>query len=139
SIITPVYNSGKYLKDTIETVVSQTYENWEMILVDDGSCDESVAIVQSYVEQDNRFILIRNGQNKGPAFSRNVGIKVASGSYLTFLDADDLWDSNFLEKSLGFLESNQLTFVFSSYRRVDENLNKLYENFIVPDKVSYNS
>src|SRR5690606_24402231 len=70
---------------------------------------------------------------------RNVGIKVASGSYLTFLDADDLWDSNFLEKSLGFLESNQLTFVFSSYRRVDENLNKLYENFIVPDKVSYNS
>src|SRR5690606_24370948 len=108
SVITPVFNSERFLKETIESVLSQTYENWEMILIDDGSADDSVHIVQSYVERDTRFKLIRNRHNIGPALSRNRGIELASGSYLTFLDADDLWDSYFLEKSLVFLESNQL-------------------------------
>ena len=139
SIITPVYNSEKYISTTIDSVITQTYENWELILIDDGSIDKSVEIINSYIKTDNRISLLRNENNSGPAISRNKGIKAAKGSYLTFIDADDIWMPSFLSISLNFVESNNYNFVFSSYKRVDEDLQSLYNDFIVPERVDYNS
>ena len=139
SIITPVYNSEKYISTTIDSVIAQTYENWELILIDDGSIDKSVEIINSYIKRDNRISLLRNENNSGPAISRNKGIKAAKGSYLTFIDADDIWMPSFLSISLNFVESNNYNFVFSSYKRVDEDLQSLYNDFIVPERVDYNS
>lgn len=84
SIITPVYNSGKFIKDTISSVLNQTYTNWEMILVDDCSTDNSKKIINEYVEKDSRFKYIKLSQNSGAAVARNTAIKAATGRFLAF-------------------------------------------------------
>ena len=137
SIITPVYNSAKFIKTTIDSVLAQSYTDWEMILIDDGSSDCSIEIIENYISKDCRIKLLKNDKNSGPAISRNKGIEVAQGKYLTFLDADDIWLPEFLSTSINFMVENNYKFVFSSYRRVDENLNPLYNDFIVPTVVSY--
>ena len=91
SIVVPVYNAEKFLKDTIQTVLEQTYPNWELLLVDDCSNDNSVDIIKEYVKDDKRIRLLKNEKNSGAALTRNHGIKEAKGTYLCFLDADDLW------------------------------------------------
>ena len=100
SIITPMYNSQRFIKSTIKSVQAQTYENWEMIIVDDGSADGSIDIANAFVENDERIQLIILQQNQGPAMARNKGIQVASGRYIAFLDSDDLWMPEKLEKQL---------------------------------------
>lgn len=136
SIITPMYNGEKYVSQTIESVLDQTYQNWELIIVNDGSRDNSPAIVESYSLKDKRVRLIHQ-QNGGSASARNNALRHARGKYICFLDADDLLDSCFLEKQLNFLKSKDAAIAYASYRRINEENNEILRPFIVPDKVSY--
>ena len=119
SIITPMYNSGNYIKETIESVLSQTYQNWEMIVIDDGSKDNGPDIVRSYVLNDSRISLFSQA-NAGSAAARNNGIRRARGQYIALLDADDLWSPNFLESQIALMNEKQALVVHSSYRRINE-------------------
>ena len=137
SVITPSYNSEKFIAQTIASVQSQMHQNWEMILVDDASSDNTIEIIKNLMLNDNRIKLIELPQNSGPAVARNKGIEVASGDFMTFLDADDIWFPEFISTSIRAIKTRRIPFVFSSYRRSDEDLNFIYSDFIVPEKVSY--
>ena len=137
SIITPAYNSAKFIAETIQSVQNQTYENWEMIIVDDGSSDETLAIVQAFIDEDKRIQCYKLEQNSGPAVARNFAIEKAKGAFMTFIDADDIWFPNFIENSIKTIEKTGVSFVFSSYKRSNENLEFVYSDFIVPQKVTY--
>lgn len=137
SIITPTYNSEKFISETIQSVQNQTYQNWEMIIVDDGSTDKTVEVIEAILRKENRIKLIISKENEGPAVSRNKGIAEAKGKYMTFLDADDIWLSNLIKNSLDTIKKTKIPFVFSSYKRSNENLEFVYSDFIVPYKVSY--
>lgn len=142
SIITPMYKGAPFIGETIESVLSQSYGNWEMIIVDDCSPDDGAGIaeVKKYSKDDPRIILIESPVNKGSSGSRNTALKRATGRYIAFLDSDDIWHPDFLEKQLGFMASKDAALVFSSYRRIDENTKEeILSPFIVPDTVNYNS
>lgn len=136
SIIMPLYNAEKYVGETIESVLSQTYKNWELLITNDGSKDNSSSIVERYINQDKRIRLF-NQNNGGSAKARNNSLKYAQGKYIVFLDADDLWEKNFLEEQLKFLKENNYNLVFSSYKRINEEGKEILKPYIVPTKVSY--
>jgi teichuronic acid biosynthesis glycosyltransferase TuaG len=136
SIITPSYKSGKFISQTIESVLIQSYQNWEMIIVDDFSPDNSNEIIEEYCKRDCRIKLIKLEKNSGPAIARNEGIKQAQGRYIAFLDSDDKWFSNKLEKQLNFMILNEYDFTFTSYNRFDNNGNIL-SLVKAPEKIDY--
>ncbi|RYD88715.1 MAG: glycosyltransferase family 2 protein [Sphingobacteriales bacterium] len=138
SVITAAYNCAAFIEQTISSVQAQTYPDWEMIIIDDKSTDDTVLIIKTLAATDSRIKLLRNTENMGPAKTRNRGIEIARGRYLTFLDGDDIWLPDFLAISVSYMKKHHHAFVFSSYRRLDENLQPLYKDFIVPKKVSYN-
>jgi teichuronic acid biosynthesis glycosyltransferase TuaG len=137
SIITPLYNAEKYIKDTIESVINQDYENWEMLIVDDCSKDRSKLIVEKYMELDKRIKLISLENNMGVAFARNIGIKSASGEYLAFLDSDDLWKPNKLSVQLDFMKQNNYAFTFTGYEMINDEGIKLNKIIKAPAKLNY--
>jgi glycosyltransferase involved in cell wall biosynthesis len=137
SIITPSFNSAKFIAETIQSVQNQTYQNWEMIIVDDGSSDETESVLLSIIQNDNRIQFYKLNQNLGPAVARNTGIEKASGDYMTFIDADDIWFPTFIENNIKTIQESGIPFVFSSYKRANEHLEFVYSDFIVPHKVSY--
>ncbi|MCR5546946.1 MAG: glycosyltransferase, partial [Lachnospiraceae bacterium] len=106
SIITPLYNGKNYIVSTMESVIDQTYENWEMIIVDDGSTDGSKELVEEFLSnrKESRIKLFENPSNLGISATRNSGLEKAKGQYICFLDSDDLWDQNKIEKELSFLQ-----------------------------------
>lgn len=141
SIITPNYNGQKFIKEAINSVLSQTYENWEMLIVDDGSTDSSTPIVKSYTKTDKRIKLLKTDLlnfpklNRGPAAARNTAIKKASGHYIAFLDSDDLWHPEKLEKQIDFMKKNEIAFSYTWYEIINENGEKVgihtpEENFL---------
>jgi len=136
SIITPSYNSSKYIAKTIESVISQTYKNWEMIIVDDCSPDNANEIIDKYTKKDFRIKLIKLEQNIGPANARNKGIKQAKGKYIAFLDSDDVWLPTKLEKQVKFMQDNDLALTCSSYYTINET-NKQINTRIVKESFSY--
>ena len=107
SVITPMHNSGRYILDTIESVKNQTYKNWEMIIIDDCSTDNSVELVKKYIQSDERIKLIRLEENVGVAKARNKGIENSKGRYLAFLDSDDLWLPDKLNKQIKFVTDKE--------------------------------
>lgn len=115
SIITPAYNSGKFIRETIESVRAQTFENWEMIVVDDCSMDNTCSIVEKYHELDNRIMLIRLTKNAGAARARNIGIEHAKGDFIAFLDSDDIWYPNKLLIQLRHMIRFNASVSFTSY------------------------
>lgn len=137
SIVTPSFNSEKYIEETIQSIQSQTHSNWEHIIVDDGSSDHTVSIIQKLQKEDPRIKLIVLSENSGSAVARNKGIECAKGSYLTFIDSDDIWFSDFIENSIKTIHQKGIPFVFSSYKRSNEQLEFIYSDFIVPQKVTY--
>lgn len=137
SIITPVYNAEKYIRETLISVQNQSYQNWEHILVDDGSSDQSGAIIQELSKSDPRIKYIKLTKNSGPAVARNTAIDLAKGRYLAFLDADDIWFDYHLKESLQFMSAHHYDFVFASYKRSNTDLDFVHSDFIVPQKVSY--
>lgn len=136
SIITPIYNGEKYIGETIESVLKQTYSTWEMIIVDDGSKDNSADVVNNYIKYDSRIQLIQQ-LNAGSASARNNGIRRATGQYIILLDADDTWDDQFLESQLTYMKSKSALLVYSSHRRINEHSKEILSPFIVPEKVTY--
>lgn len=136
SIITPMYNSEKYIGRAITSVLSQTYPYWEMIIVDDCSSDKSTQIVEEFAEQDSRVKLIVLDQNSGAAVTRNTAIENASGRYIAFLDSDDLWYENKLKLQLKFMEENNYAFVFGCYEKINEE-GQLVSVATVSKKVGY--
>lgn len=120
SIITPNYNCARFISETIESVQAQTYLNWELLIQDDHSSDESIAIAKRYAEKDNRIKVECNSQNAGAAVTRNNAIRRSQGKWLAFLDSDDLWDSDKLKKQLKFMVENDCDFSFTSYEHITE-------------------
>ena len=125
SIITPLYNCEKYIEETILSVINQTYKNWEMIIVDDCSKDKGVEIVEKYQRLDSRIKLYKNEINLGGAGTRNKCIEKAKGKYIAFLDSDDLWKKEKLEKQISFMEKNNYLFSYTKYERISEDGYKL--------------
>ncbi|MDN3675390.1 glycosyltransferase family 2 protein [Flavobacterium branchiarum] len=138
SIIIPTYNCEKFIGEAIESVQNQTYRNWEIILVDDASTDNTFAIITQFSENDNRIKINQLDKNSGNGFARNVALHNASGRYIAFLDADDLWSSLKLEKQIGFLKTHQLPFTFSFYDCIDEEGNNLNRRVEAPLNLNYN-
>ena len=134
SIITPCYNSEKYIVETIESVLNQTYENWELLITDDESHDNSIKIINDYIQQDSRIKLFRI-KNSGPAVARNNSIKKAKGNYMAFLDSDDIWYPKFLEKSIEFCDQSE-GFVCASYEMKDDDKRDVYPPLIPPNKAN---
>ena len=121
SIIMPSYNTGKFIKETINSVIAQTYSNWELIIVDDCSTDNTDEIVKSI--NDNRIIYLKNETNSGAAISRNKALREAKGRWIAFLDSDDLWKNDKLEKQIKFMKENNCYFSYTNYIEIDENGN----------------
>ncbi len=138
SIVVPVYNAANYIENTIEMVCRQTYKDWELILVDDASRDESAQIIENYIKnQGKRIRLIRKKVNQGAAEARNTGIDASSGRYIAFLDADDVWDPEKLEKQVAYMERTGAAFCFHAYEFGDENANPTGKIVHVPEKLKY--
>ncbi len=114
SIIMPSYNTGDYIGDSIRSVLAQTYENWELLIVDDCSTDRSVEVIRSFC--DPRIILLKNEKNSGAAISRNYALREAKGKWIAFLDSDDIWAPEKLKKQVSFMEVNEYSFTFTDYR-----------------------
>ena len=141
SIITPMYKGAPFVGETIRSVISQSYDNWEMIIVDDCSPDNGAGIaeVKKYTS-DSRIKLIESKENRGSSGARNIALREAKGRYIAFLDSDDIWHPDFLSRQLAFMKHHDAPLVFSSYRRIDENTKEeLLRPFIVPAQVSYKS
>lgn len=138
SIITPVYNAEAFVKDTIETVRAQTYDNWELLLVNDCSGDNSKKIIEQYEKKDKRIKLINLEVNSGSAIARNKAIEKSKGRYIAFLDADDLWVKKKLEKQIAFMRENKSAFIYSNYEFADENGKPNGKIVVVPKTINYN-
>lgn len=135
SIITPVYNAESYIKQSIDSVLLQTYPNWELILIDDCSTDNSINIIYPYLS-DPRIKLFQNNVNQGPALSRNRGLDNAKGDYITFLDADDFWLSERLESQLRFMQEHHLLMGHGDYYFCDLN-GEIIKPIKVDRKIDY--
>ena len=118
SIVIPVYNAECYISDTNENILQQTYKNYEIILVDDKSTDNSLEIIRKYT-CDN-IVVIELSENKGPAIARNIGVKAAKGRYICFQDADDLWNKQKLEKQIKFMKENDCAFSYTAFQYANE-------------------
>ncbi|PBJ12699.1 glycosyltransferase family 2 protein [Flavobacterium sp. ACN6] len=137
SILTPTYNTEKFIRATIKSVQKQTYQNWEMILVDDASTDKTVSIIEVFAQNDSRIKLFRLSKNSGNGFARNQALEKASGKYIAYLDADDIWFPQKLEKQIQFLKTNNLPFTFSFYDCIDEEGNNLNRRVESPQPLTY--
>ena len=136
SIVIPCYNSGKFIRETLDSILAQTYPHWEALIVDDCSTDDSVAIVEEYAKRDARFRLYRNEKNSGAAYTRNVALKAAQGKWVAFLDSDDVWFPEKLEKQIGFMNEKGYAFSYTDYCRMEEDSTERGEVIIGPKKIS---
>lgn len=136
SIITPSYNSSDFISETIVSVLSQTFSDWEMIIVDDCSSDSSVDIVEEFSATESRIRLIRLDQNSGAAVARNTAIQMANGRYIAFLDSDDVWFPHKLEKQIGFMQKTGCPFSFSAYDKINAQ-GEVIGSVGVPSRVNY--
>lgn len=120
SIIMPTYKCGRFITESIRSVQSQTYQNWELLIVDDCSCDGTIETVLQFKQEDSRIQLFHNSSNSGAAVSRNLALKNAKGHWVAFLDSDDLWEPTKLEKQIKFMEENDYAFSYHEYIEIDE-------------------
>lgn len=135
SVVVPVYNAGKYIEQTIKMVQKQTYTNWELLLVDDCSTDDSVEKITPFLSE--KIYLIKMKQNGGAAEARNAGIQNMKGRYLAFLDADDVWKEEKLERELLFMQEKDCAFCFTSYEFGDEQARPTGKIVKVPETLTF--
>jgi len=122
SVIIPVFRLEKYIEETMDSIVAQTYTDWEMILVNDHTDDNSVEIINRYIAKkglEDKIFLYHQGDAKGAAHARNRGVEESHGRYITYLDGDDVWRADKLEKELGFMKNMEAAFVFTGYEFAD--------------------
>ncbi|WP_349763513.1 glycosyltransferase family 2 protein [Fusobacterium sp. SYSU M8D902] len=137
SIITPMYNSEKYILETYNSIKNQTYTKWEWIIIDDNSSDNSYKKILNLSKSDTRIKIIQNLQNLKAAKTRNKGLNIATGEYITFIDSDDLWKDNFLERQLKLIKEKKCNVVYASYQKKNEDLTEVLGEYIVPKRVNY--
>ena len=137
SIITPSFNSARFIEECIDSVLSQTYDNWELLIVDDCSSDNSYELIAGY--HDKRITLIELEENVGAAEARNIAIREAKGKYIAFLDSDDVWNLNKLSKQISFMQKKDIAFSFTTYQRMSEDGLKLYSIIHAPKIATYSS
>lgn len=118
SIIMPTYNCARFIRESISSVLAQTYTRWELLIVDDCSTDKTEDVVASF--DDPRIHYLRNEQNEGAALTRNKALRAAKGRYIAFLDSDDLWHPDKLERQIAFMEQNGYAFTYHEYTEIDE-------------------
>ena len=138
SVVIPMYNSGKYITPTIMSALNQTYKNIEVLVIDDCSKDNSVEVVNGLSKLDARVYCIPQEKNGGAAVARNRGLKEAKGRYIAFLDSDDLWAPDKIEKQLALMKDKSAMFVFCAYDWVDENDEQVKGKIKIKEKVRYN-
>jgi len=137
SIITPAYKVANFVADTIRSVQAQTHVNWELIVVDDCSPDDTCAIVEQYASDDSRIRLIKQEKNGGPAVARATALKSANGRYIAFLDSDDLWLPSKLEHQLSFMGDVDAAVSFTRFRRISEDGNICGRLIPIPNSLTY--
>jgi teichuronic acid biosynthesis glycosyltransferase TuaG len=137
SIITPSWNVESLIGETIESVQTQTHADWELLIADDCSTDNTAAVIEGYAAQDPRIKLIRQARNSGPALARQAAIERAQGRFLAFLDSDDLWLPTKLERQLGFAQQRRAALSFTAFRRINENGTVTGRLIPVPDTLNY--
>ena len=137
SIITPLYNGEEFIKDAVESVLAQTYENWELLVIDDGSADNGYNIVKEYSDKDKRIKLLKNEKNSGVTKTRNKGIESSEGRYIAFLDSDDMWQKEKLERQINFMKAHDAAISCTAYARVDREGNEK-KIIHVKEEITYN-
>ena len=136
SIIIPVHNAEKFIGKTIESVLNQTYKNWEMLIFNDKSKDNSLKIIKKYSEKDERIKVVDSKENVGVVAARNKLIEIATGEFIAFLDADDYWKQNKLEKQIKFMRKNNALISCTEYTRVTED-EKEINDIIIKEIITY--
>ncbi|TGL61147.1 glycosyltransferase family 2 protein [Leptospira jelokensis] len=134
SVIMPAYNAVAYLEESVKSLRDQSFQDWELLLVDDCSKDDTAKLAKKIAKEDTRIQFIQKEKNSGSADTRNKGIELAKGEFISFLDADDLWENDFLEKMISHMEKNNSPFSFASYRIIDENGFEFCKPFLVQSK-----
>ena len=137
SIVMPVYNCEKYIAAAINSVFKQTYRNWELLVIDDGSKDNTLNIINEFAKKDSRVRPIENVKNMGVSETRNRGIALASGEWISFLDSDDMWEPCKLEEQLKMAKEKSAEFIFTGSSYINEEGEPFKGIFEVPEKVSY--
>lgn len=137
SIVMPAYNCEKYIDEAINSVLAQTYKNWELLVIDDGSKDATFQILSEFSKNDYRIKPLKNEKNLGVSATRNRGIELASGEWIAFLDSDDIWNPSKLEKQLEAADKTSVGFVFTGASYINEDGQPYKGIFEVPAKVSY--
>lgn len=135
SVIMPSFNSSVYIGEAIESVLKQTYDNWELIIIDGGSTDNSVYLINNYIRCYNNIVLIQSVDDDGPGHARAIGVKRSNGHFIAFLDSDDLWLPTKLTKQISFMLEHNLDFTYTRYRILYQDRS---ESIIVPMSFSYN-
>ncbi|MBE7145201.1 glycosyltransferase family 2 protein [Bacillus paranthracis] len=137
SIIVPTYNASRFIEETIHSVLNQSFQDWELIIIDDCSTDNTVQKLNEFRKIDQRIRVKVLDENSGAAIARNTGISMASGRYIAFLDSDDLWVPRKLEKQLNFMKENNVAFSFTGYEIITESGEKTGKIIHVPKKIDY--
>lgn len=138
SVITPTYNCASFIGETIESIQTQTYQHWEMIIVDDCSKDNTKEVVEKYSNKDKRIKYYCLEKNSGAAVARTKAMDLAEGEYMAFCDSDDLWMENKLEKQIKFMKKYDIAFSCTSYEQIGENGNLLHKTIKTIPKTDYN-
>ena len=131
----PAYNSGRFIEQSIRSVLSQTYTDWELLIVDDCSTDNTTSIVASF--KDKRIHYQRNTNNMGAALTRNEALKIAKGKYIAFLDSDDIWDAEKLERQIAYMQQKGYAFTFTNYRIINEDGSSQGKELQMPPSMTY--
>ena len=137
SIVMPVHNAEKYVLQSVASVKRQSYKNWELIMVEDASTDSTPEILEGLAGSDKRIKLIKNEGEHGASFARNLGVKAATGRYLAYLDADDIWSRHKLEEQLAFMQEKRAAFTFTAYEFGDADCKGTGKVVRVPEKLDY--
>lgn len=139
SIIIPAYNSGKYLIAAVDSALGQTWQDLEVIIIDDNSSDNTWDIAGGYAEMDSRVVRIKNPKNLGVARSRNKGMAAAKGEFIAFLDSDDVWEEDKLERQIRQMQAKNLELCYTAYSFIDENGKPLGKVYNVPQNLTFDA
>ena len=139
SIVTPAYNASRFITEAIKSVRAQTHANWEMIVVDDCSGDNTRELVRESAEEDGRIRLVLLESNSGPAAARNVALEEARGRYVAFLDSDDMWLPTKLAEQISFMRARDAAFSYTAYSKIGPDGNKLGRSVTVPERMTYDA
>ena len=138
SIIMPMHNSAKYVGEAIQSVINQTYSNWELLVVDDSSTDDSIDIVKEYIQSDHRIHLFFNTVHLGmPSAPRNIGAEHTKGRFIAFLDSDDCWLPKKLEEQIPLFSDSSVAIVYSNYEKISEDGKRTGRIIIAPSQINY--